>query len=894
MVEEFQSWRRPALSTLIPADPELPEGRVRAVLPLLLDDGVVEAVEVPFDLTGPQDVVHLAPEAVVTRRPTPGSTNVETTHAPYVELAEPDLPWRYSPVANSPAGIRPWLVLLVGTTGDELTVVGSEVVASGRLLDEHALERSPAWAHVHRIQADPARPEVLIGRILSPRTIDVAGVTRPQALRTGTDYTAALVPAWVAARDPKAPPLPAWQPAGNPATRLPCFDRWTFRTSGEDDDFRMIAERLEPLDAAEEEAVEQKALGVASIGLGPAGTGRLVLGGAITTVAGPPPSPLRPAVATATSKMARFERTPRGRWVLGLPRYDEPWATPPGEPVPARLEGWRKQLHQDPRHRGVAGLGAWAGIAWQDRIADAAAAQAGEIALAAERIRNLGLGLQAVRSQWQRRVPAAPQAALAVLAPMLGRLPTSADTTAIEHLAGRTAFLTPGLFSSATRRMLRPRGSVAREVKPGTRRLQRLAAVAATTCPKPPKEPPGLADLVEPLLDPEAARAAAGRLQENARGLVAEAFAAIEEHDGARRGSLGFSSLVIDETIPLGTGTFDGTTTVDGTGSDSRREDPQRIADHLAELPDEAIGILAAAARPDIGCRPMERPELIGFGRDVHAGINPLVDRPVVVDVVLGGISGLREPELAVPDFAPELDIPLWSFLKDNAPDWLIPGGGALLHDRVMALATNPTFVDAFLIGANQQTLAELRRRNIPVTAGWTPLRRFWQRIDGSGPATDIDPVLDLLTEPAPGRPRWPEGSELGDPRHQRDQATGRLVILLHTELFRRYPATQVYVVRNLGGADPWAATPPVDDPATHIEPMLSGTLDPELVFFGFPLSPAEAEDYWLVLEEPPPGYRFRAADPTDRALGNGGLYAARTLDPPVRAFFGNLLGTAP
>jgi hypothetical protein len=931
MAEEFLSWRRPALSALIESGPDPAralalDGRVRARLPLQLDDGggpVPTPVE--FVLTGPQDVVRLAREAILTRRPTPGASNVETTHAPYVELADADLPWRYSPVPNEPAGVRPWLVLLVGKTGDELTVQGETVMASRSLLDEHDLAFSASWAHVHRIQPDPARPEMLVARVLSPRAIDVA-VGRPQALQTGTDYTAALVPAWVAASDAKSFPPDAWPSVGaDQLTRLPCFDSWAFRTSGEEDDFRMIAERLEPLDAAEDLALQEKSFGVAAVDVGPAGSGTLDLGGAITTVAGPQPSPLRPGVATATSRMARLERTAGGRWVLGLPRYDAPWdKSPDAEPAPAQLDGWRKELHHDPRHRGVAGLGAWAGIAWQDRIADAAAAQAGAMALAAERIRNLGLGLAAARSQWRRRVPEEPQAALAVLAPMLRRLPTSAETTAVDQLAGRTAYLAPALFSSAARRMLRPRSGVARGAKRGVRRLHRLAGVAATTCPPAPSEPLGQRRLVRRLEDPASAQEAARRLQENARDLVAEAFTAIAESDRARvpavdplatdgttTGSAGFDtvvgtdgdtlpSLVLNPGIPSGTGTSDGpppgtsgTGTSDGTTSTPPRDDPERVADHLGELPDEAISILAAAARPHSECRPMKPERFDRFASKVRGGIDPLVERPVVTDIVLGGFTGLREPELAVPDFAPELDIPMWSFLKDNARDWLLPGGGDLPLDRVVAMATNPVFVDAFLVGANQQTLGELRRRNIPVTSGWTPLRRFWQRIDADGPATDIDPILDMLTEPAPGRPRWPQGSMLGDASHQREKASARLVIVLHTELFRRYPATQVYLLKNLGGDTPWATPPPVDDMDTHIEPMLSGTLHPELVFFGFPMSPDEAKDFWLVLEEPPPGYRFRAADPGVRNARDGGLYAQKTLDPPVRAFFGNLLGPA-
>ena len=57
-----------------------------------------------------------------------------------------------------------------------------------------------------------------------------------------------------------------------------------------------------------------------------------------------------------------------------------------------------------------------------------------------------------------------------------------------------------------------------------------------------------------------------------------------------------------------------------------------------------------------------------------------------------------------------------------------------------------------------------------------------------------------------------------------------------------------------------------------------------------FPLTADAAKGYWLVLEEPPPGLRFRVADAAAAALTDGAKYAAATLDRPVRAFFGRLL----
>jgi hypothetical protein len=897
MTESFVSWRRPALSTLIPGDLQpddarLVDGRIPANLPLVLTDEQGDVtVPVTFVLTGPQDVLRVNTEAIVTRRPTPGSTNVEITHTPYIELAEADLPWRYSPQPNSPTGIQPWLVLLVGESGTELTVGNGEVQVTGSALDEHPLNLSASWAHVHQI---PGHAD--IARVLAPRVVTDAGGAIVSALRQSADYTVALVPAWLPGPRPTDPPRPAWSTSGNTTTTLPCFDNWNFRTTDEDDDFKKIAERLHALTTAEEQAVAHEKVGLASIGLGPVGPGHLDLGGAITVPSGPADSPLKPGTATATSRLARFQRTAQGRWLLGLPRYDEPWASPPSaDPAPARLHGWRKQLHNDPRHRGVAGLGAWAGIAWQDRIADAAAAQAGAIALAAERIRSLTLGLQATRYHWRRRVPDNPQQAVAVLAPMLRRLPTADSTTAMEALSDRTAWLRPALFSSAARRMLRPRGPVARVAKPGSRRLPRLAATAATNCPNPPRPPVGQRDLI---VDSDTARQASERLRDNAQAFVSEAFTAINEQDKTHPFT-DFKPLILNPNIPPSTGIDgvvgpggDGTGTSDGTGTHDGVADPDRdhLAGRLSEVPEEIIDTLVRAAQPVSRCRPLEPSGWTAAATSVVKGIDPLVKRPVVVDRVLDGITGLREPVLAPPDFAPELDIPLWSFLRDNARDWLLPGGGKVPQDRVLAMATNQEFVDAFMIGVNQQTLAELRRRNIPVTSGWTPLRRFWQRIDAAGVATDIQPVLDLLTEPAPGRPRWPEGSPLGAHTHQRDDASSQLVILLHTELFRRYPTTQVYLVENPGGTSDWTTVPEVGDPATHIQPILSGVVEPELTFFGFPMTPQDGERFWLVLEEPPPGYRFRAPTGPQRELKNGGAYAAATLDPPVRAFFGNLL----
>lgn len=833
--EQFLPWRRPAMTSLA-GSASFEEGRLVAGLPLTLssDGHPSRTLTARFALTGPGDVRGLGPGAVRVRTPSPGASRAESTTVAFVELGDPDLPWRYTPEVNpagGAAGLRPWLALVVGVTGTGVAVHGDRVHVSGSVLAEHDLSRAAAWAHVHEL-ADGGS----VGRILSPAD-----------LQPGTSYTAALVPTFTI--QDGAPAL-SWG-YGPGELDLPCYDSWSFRTKDDPDDFRAIASRLVPMSAAETAALEATGFGVAKVASGPAGPQVLVLGGALTRPTPPGANALDDDVAAEVSDRARLPWRAGSPWVLGLPRYDDPWTSVPGaEPDPEELTGWRAQLHEDPRHRGVAGLGAWAAIAWQDRIADGARAQAGAIAVAAERVRHLVLGLASVRNLWDRRVPDEPVAALATLSPMLGRLPTDGGTV-LDALARRTPGLVPALFSSAAQRLLRPRASVARAAQDGATGLATLIGAAATTCPEAPLPPLGqehVPDLVAE--DPDAL---VSRFSDFPSDLLHQASEAIARSDEEHGGHL-------------------------GEPPDDRGEG---LAGAVAEGSSTIVDLIAGS-RPHVDCRPVAIDEAAG---SVVDGVDPHLE-PVVVDRVLGGFSGLREPRLAPPDLALELDIPFWSFLRDHAPDWLLPGAADVPDDRILALATNPTFVDAFLVGANEQSLGELRRRNIPVTAGWTPLRRFWQRIgdDGTQPATDVVSVLDPALAP-----RWPEGSPLGHSSHQRGTTGPMLVVLLSTELFREYPHTQVYLAPVVAEPEPWATLPDVLAAGGRVDPVLTGNLDPELVFFGFPRAPEAIEDHWLVLEEPPPGYRFRTPNDAERQLTDGAQYAHDTLYEPVRAFFGNL-----
>jgi hypothetical protein len=228
--------------------------------------------------------------------------------------------------------------------------------------------------------------------------------------------------------------------------------------------------------------------------------------------------------------------------------------------------------------------------------------------------------------------------------------------------------------------------------------------------------------------------------------------------------------------------------------------------------------------------------------------------------------------------------LPAWKFLRDHAPDWLLPGANALAEDSVVAVQTNPTFVDAFLLGLNTQTLGELRFRNIPIVSGCTPLRQFWARTNPATESYDDDII---------GIRNWAANTPLGSVQHQTPAAANAdLVLVFRSPIFRRYPHTLVYLTPaplGAGGQPDWAAEP---DFANRLPPSFQGSITPDLTFFGFDLDPALGKTRWVVLEEPPHGVRFFNAPPPGFPLArvtafnnatDGGTFAGAAFADPFR-----------
>jgi hypothetical protein len=263
-----------------------------------------------------------------------------------------------------------------------------------------------------------------------------------------------------------------------------------------------------------------------------------------------------------------------------------------------------------------------------------------------------------------------------------------------------------------------------------------------------------------------------------------------------------------------------------------------------------------------------------------------------MMERVLAGITdtaGVLEVEPTTPvELTPDLNLAAWTFLRDHAPEWLLPGADTLDEDSVIGLTTNPAFVDAFLLGLNAQIVGELRFRNFPLIPGWTPVRTFWDR---ANPATgDVDDdIVDIGT--------WPADSGFGSEAHQAPAASSAdLVLLFNSPLFREYPGTLVYLVPALvdaQGALDWTRSPDFGAPQF---PAFQGRIGSDRTFFGFDLDPALGVTRWVVLEETVNGRRFFNAATVASNADNGADLAKRTVSSPRRVLIRGdvLLGGSP
>lgn len=217
---------------------------------------------VKLKLFGPADVIGIDTRLILRTDPRPFATNFEPNYLALVDFDPPDFPWLFTPAAPDGDRLRPWLVLLVL----ERRKVRLPVMEAGvplptiTIASEHTDSELPdladswLWAHAQATPA-PGTDPASVNALLADARRNASRIFSPRRLKPGTDYFAALVPAFDRGRDaglgefmpPDSDgPLalgPAWTKPAPGAVKLPVYFHWEFST-GPLGDFETLARRI--------------------------------------------------------------------------------------------------------------------------------------------------------------------------------------------------------------------------------------------------------------------------------------------------------------------------------------------------------------------------------------------------------------------------------------------------------------------------------------------------------------------------------------------------------------------------------------------------------------------------------------------------------------------------
>ena len=852
-------------------------------------DTGAETLTVPLRSYGPGDCRGIDPRQIIRTDPARGAGDADPAKLVAVEFDTPELPWLLSP---SPAQGRltPWICLAVLRAAHVRVSAPPDLpLPVVDILDASEMARLPdpatAWAWAHAQVLGPAadvgaaldsHPERTLARLLAPRQ-----------LAEHETYVACVVPIFEAGRlgglgqdSGTAGTAPAWSRTTGVPFRLPIYYWWEFSTRSATADFADLASRLQHGSSA--------GLGRRRIYIGAAGSplppiarnapgAMLGFDGALVPAAvaeDPWDAGVRSRFADALAAALESESS-----TVGPPMYGRAQAAIPFRTPRASWPRWLFQLNTDPRYRAAAALGVRVVQRAQEQLVAAAWAQAAQLREGNTVLRTGELAEQVSLAIFERRlrrlpaptllqmtVPAHPRVRVEGGAPAMtgftagrtlrGRItvssfPNAAATTSFRRVTaggsvGRRVSdatldaMVTGLASASLRMPLRP-------TPVGTVRLDQVSLAVGLTdrtlaraseaevlgasgaigwrrldelTTDVPFEPlvPRSGDITSPEVPPRAASAIA------TRAMRLPEVNDVLEPAGPRRTRLNAANLRFQAAATA----------------------------HQAHLDRAAAPqFVNAAAPPPILPLDGVRDSLVGAPHqptDRSALLHPSQSvRPQVAARVSAPTAGTSGESPAPLQYAPRFAQPMAVALRELGAELIAPGLGEMRPDTAMLLAPNPRFIEAFMVGLNDELTRELVWRGFPVDPRATYFDRFWDS-RGSVAAwpADIRPIA-----------LW-GGAALG----QNTTSAVRLVLVVRGELARAHATLNVYAV---------VATAAGDLGTTVNYPVFRTALGSDVLAIGFDLVPAVATGnpgWYFVFEE-------QASEPA---------FDARVLDGPLPA----------
>lgn len=272
----------------------------------------------------------------------------------------------------------------------------------------------------------------------------------------------------------------------------------------------------------------------------------------------------------------------------------------------------------------------------------------------------------------------------------------------------------------------------------------------------------------------------------------------------------------------------------------------------------------------------------------VTTGVDPTRTIPIRVFASIelpGWVAEQRVDDAGEVMAYPKIDLPMYEPLKDISVELFLPNINLIPDNSITLVETNQRFIESYMIGLNDEFGRKLLWREYPTDQRGSYFRQFWDvrsTINAAGLSTSAlkEQLYDI-----PELHTWPPASALGT--HNNRETGGEsgqdAVLVVRGELLKKYPTAIVYAhraqwqlkkdgtpdlskIRELVPLDPSEQDSPPPDKARF--PLYDAKADPDIYFFGFDLTIAQAKGgsghppdddpgWFFVLKERPGEPRF-------------------------------------
>jgi hypothetical protein len=880
-------WVRRGLSSLIASA----SATNYASLPVSLVVNGVAVNAPPVRMLGPGDVTSLDPRAVIRTDPQDGADAFESNYLASVELVLPDLPWMLTPAAPANGRLRPWICLIVVPNGPGATLQiqpgGCGTLKLDAPLDPRNelpnLDQIDAWAHA-QVTGDNLSGLALNAALDGTSSASLARLIAPRKLEPGQKYIACVVPTYRAGVNAglglpvdDSDLAPAWDANTQAPFTLPVYYQFSFQT-GLGGDFGSLARKIQPPSTPVVAGTRLADMSAPGFGLAPIVGVTLGVEGALRTVGGQ--STAWPAGAQAT-----YEGELRN--ALLPPAATDPVVAPPtygktrsGAALPGANTAplWLGELNLDPRTRVAAGAGTQVVQRDQDALVASTWEQLGEIRKANQLLRQAQLARQVSLSMNARHLQtvSGDGVYLQMTAPMQGRVRIALNgvtATVRGHLD--SSRVPDGAVSPAMRKLVRPRGALGRNLNvTGPSQIVDRLNLPATDAKSlvvvgPAPTPAGMVALddVSPTVQVSAMSSAALHAASTGWTSVVAASpsapvapanpvtpaAPVDRDPAAHDDTTSAADATAGTNVTANLKLSDDPNAPDILKAGhtnlpppielpSNQAELTKMADNFRTAATSISGYLNATpqpVRPDappVGGSPALAP--------VRAQLVTKLDPENTIRTRIGVRVplGSRTDPLQPLSISPKFPQPMYAALAELSAEWMLPGVSTVLMNSAVLLETNSKFVEAFMVGLNEELARELLWRECPADSKGTYFQTFWGATVNGAPVQDIPPIASFD----------PNG-HLGD--HMADHSSGgSLVLLIRSKLFSRYPNALVSAMpavwssdgktRSLGTTRQW--------------PIFRGAISTDIIFFGFNIddpkgdnNPATNKPGWyFVIEE--------------------------------------------